>query len=71
MMTINLIEFGQFCIKNQVNGDLLLDILDRETLNSVKEHHHVKITNLESKKLLNFVVKGWRPDVSPKKSAIL
>eukprot|EP00111_Clytia_hemisphaerica_P006548 TCONS_00018963-protein len=71
MTTINLIDFGNFCIKNQVNGDLLLDILDKETLNSLKNDHKVKISNLESKKLLNFVVKGWRPDVSPKKSALL
>ena len=71
MTTINLSEFGQFCIKNQVNGDLLMDILDKDTLNSLKDDHKLKITNLESKKLLNFVVKGWRPDISPKKSALL
>ena len=71
MTTINLSEFGHFCIKNQVNGDLLMDILDKDTLNSLKDDHKLKITNLESKKLLNFVVKGWRPDISPKKSALL
>ena len=68
MMTINLTEFGYFCSKNQVNGDLLLDILDNETLESIKNKHDVKMTNLEAKKILNFVVKGWRPDNSPKKS---
>ena len=71
MTTINLSEFGQFCIKNQVNGDLLMDIMDKDTLNSLKNDHKLNITNLESKKLLNFVVKGWRPDISPKKSALL
>ena len=71
MTTINMSEFGNFCIRNQVNGDLLMDILDKETLNSLKDDHKLKITNLESKKLLNFVVKGWRPDISPKKSALL
>ena len=68
MTTINLTEFGHFCSKNQVNGDLLLDILDNETLESIKNKHDVKMTNLEAKKILNFVVKGWRPDNSPKKS---
>lgn len=69
MTTLKLTDFGHFCRMNQVNGDLLLDILDKETLASVSRDHHVKISNIESKKLLNFVVKGWRPDVSPKISA--
>lgn len=70
MTTINLTEFGHFCCKNQVNGDLLLDILDNETLEAIKNKHNVKMTNLEAKKLLNFVVKGWRPDSSPRKSSL-
>lgn len=70
MTTINLADLGRFCSANQVNGDLLLDILDKETLDSLKHDHNVKMSNLEGKKLLNFVVKGWRPDNSPKKSAL-
>ena len=69
MNSINLPDFALFCKHNQVNGELLLDILDTDTLQSLRIDHHVKISNLESKKLLNFVVKGWRPDSSPKKTA--
>ena len=69
MNSINLSDFAAFCKHNQINGELLLDILDNDTLQSLRIDHHVKISNLESKKLLNFVVKGWRPDGSTGKSS--
>lgn len=66
LSTINLPDLGRFCKTNQVNGDLLLDILDNESLQSLRNDHDVKISSIDAKKLKNFVIKGWRPDSSPK-----
>ena len=68
LKTINLADLGDFLHLNQVNGELLLNILDKETLLSLQIDHAIKMTSLESKKLLNFVVNGWRPDSLQKKT---
>ena len=66
LSTINLPDLGRFCKSNQVNGDLLLDILDKDSLQCLRNDHDVKISSIDAKKLKNFVIKGWRPDSSPK-----
>ncbi|XP_065663376.1 uncharacterized protein LOC105844767 [Hydra vulgaris] len=71
LKTINLADLGDFLRLNQVNGELLLNILDKDTLLSLQNDHAIKISSLESKKLLNFVVNGWRPDSLQKKTAKL
>ena len=66
LKSINLPDFACFCKHNQIDGKLLLDIIDNDTLQSLAIEHHIKISNLEAKKLVNFVVKGWRPDSAEK-----
>ena len=59
---LNLQAFSDFCQENQINGQLLKEILDKEMLQHIREHYGIKISILEEKKLQNFVLKAWRPD---------
>eukprot|EP00112_Aurelia_sp_Birch-Aquarium-sp1_P007052 Seg1770.6 transcript_id=Seg1770.6/GoldUCD/mRNA.D3Y31 product="hypothetical protein" protein_id=Seg1770.6/GoldUCD/D3Y31 len=61
MKTIKLNSFAEFCVENQVNGELLEKIIDKESLASIKEGHDVKLSRIEERKLYNYVMNGWRP----------
>ena len=61
MKTINLNSFAEFCAENQVNGELLEKIIDKESLASIKDGHKVKLSRIEERKLFNYVMNGWRP----------
>eukprot|EP00794_Sanderia_malayensis_P012697 gene12697-13999_t len=52
-------EFAQFCTENQVNGDLLRDVVVDDEL--LKWLLAGKDMRLNSVKLKNFVLEGWRP----------
>ncbi len=52
-------DFAKFCAENQVNGDLLRDIVADEDL--LKFLLAGKDMRLNSVKLKNFVLEGWRP----------
>ena len=58
---IKLANFARFCIENQVNGKLLINILDKEMLQSIREDYGVTLSKIEEAKLNRFVLKGWRP----------
>ena len=59
---LNFQAFSDFCQENQINGQLLKEILDKEMMQHIREHYGIKISILEEKKLQNFVLKAWRPD---------
>ena len=58
--------FASFCKSNQINGDLLRDIVvDNEVLGHILKG---KDKRLNSVKLKNYVIDGWRPKDRPKQS---
>ena len=67
MGSINLNNFASFCAGNQVDGILLREILQAETLQCLRDVHGVKLSKFEEKKLIRFVKGGWRPDHSIKR----
>ena len=61
MESIKLNSFAEFCKENQVNGSLLAKILDENVLDSVRTDHQVSLSNIQQRKLIKYVEKGWRP----------
>ena len=62
MKEIRLPGFADFCSENQVNGSLLKLILGKDVLDSVRNDHHVSLSNIEAKKLIKCVTARWRPN---------
>eukprot|EP00112_Aurelia_sp_Birch-Aquarium-sp1_P006758 Seg1739.8 transcript_id=Seg1739.8/GoldUCD/mRNA.D3Y31 product="hypothetical protein" protein_id=Seg1739.8/GoldUCD/D3Y31 len=58
---IKLTDFARFCIENQINGKLLINILDKNMLQSIREDYGVSLSKIAEAKLNGFVFKGWRP----------
>ena len=68
MNSLGMNEFASFCKDNQVNGDLLWDIVVDEDM--VFGLLNGKDRKLNSIKLKNYVIEGWRPKLSKKQSSI-
>eukprot|EP00112_Aurelia_sp_Birch-Aquarium-sp1_P006757 Seg1739.7 transcript_id=Seg1739.7/GoldUCD/mRNA.D3Y31 product="hypothetical protein" protein_id=Seg1739.7/GoldUCD/D3Y31 len=64
---IKLTDFARFCIENQINGKLLINILDKNMLQSIREDYGVSLSKIAEAKLNGFVFKGWRPTSSSAK----
>ena len=58
---IKLQEFAKFCSENQVNGKLLLKILEKHMIQSIRDDFGVRMTKIEETKLNKFLLQGWRP----------
>ena len=60
MKAIQLPEFAQFCLNNQVDGNLLERIANKDTIKSIGITHGVDLSPLQETKLTKYV-RGWRP----------
>eukprot|EP00795_Rhopilema_esculentum_P014148 gene14148-5149_t len=60
---IKMTKFANFCTKHQVNGKLLLKILQQEILESIIEDFNLDISKIQKIKLRKYVLDGWRPNV--------
>ena len=58
---IKMPEFAEFCAINEVDGKLLVNILDKELIQSLRDEYGLKISRIEEVKLGQFVLTGWRP----------
>lgn len=58
---IKMHDFGEFCAKYKVDGRLLVNIVDRSMIQSLRDEYGIKISKIEEVKLKKFVLEGWRP----------
>ena len=58
---IRMPEFAEFCATNKVDGRLLVNIVDKELIQSLRDEYGMKISKIEEVKLRKFVLQGWKP----------
>ena len=58
---IKLQDFAKFCLENQVDGKLLLKILEKDMIQSIRDDFGIRMTKIEETKLNKFLLQGWRP----------
>ena len=63
LQAIKLYPLGEFCRKNQVNGALLVKMIDSEILDSLRSDHGVTLNGFQEKKLYAYVKEDWRPEM--------
>ena len=60
---IKMTKFADFCTKHQVNGKLLVKIVQQDIVESIFEDFNLDISNIQKIKLRKYVLDGWRPNV--------
>ena len=58
---IRMPEFAEFCAINKVDGKLLVNIVDKELIQSLRDEYDMKISKIEEVKLRKFVLQSWTP----------